>query len=62
MANYKENPRTETITIRVTPDEKELLQKLAGEKTRGRVSQLVWEVLTDWLYNENLRQSGSTIG
>lgn len=62
MANYKENPRTETITIRVTPDEKELLQKLAGEKTRGRVSQLVWEVLTDWLHNENLRQSGSTIG
>lgn len=52
MANYKENPRNATITIRVTEQEKKELQEIAKKETKGKVSELVWTILTDYLKQE----------
>lgn len=53
MANYKENPRNATITIRVTEQEKKRLQEIAKKKTKGKMSELIWSVLTKYLEEEN---------
>lgn len=52
MANYKENPRNSVITIRVTEQEKRELQKIADVRSQGKMSQLVWEVLADFLNSQ----------
>jgi predicted transcriptional regulator len=49
MANYKDNPRTSTITFRLTDSEKRQLQDIANKQTNNRVSELVWQIVKQYL-------------
>lgn len=52
MANFKENPRNQTVTFRLTPDEKKELQKIANKHTNGKVSELVWQLCLNRIKEE----------
>lgn len=54
MAHYKENPKNSLISIRVTKQEKEDLQKLADLHCGGRLSDLFRQLAQEYLKKEKL--------